>query len=191
MAQLLTRENAVEPVRAAQALSNPVDRLKALNDLFRDGRPPDHPLDGRYVGQLLGLDIAPGLTQVMRAITSRWMPWKGKTFDASSAMGDNIFQRSSYLVAHLYWPLYRGYRDVGRETYRAFAFRTYVAAGRDDADRQVLKIDYDIEGNPELSIRRVLDELAQIGDGYYLGKAHVKWWWGRWQLVAYFSLSKA
>jgi hypothetical protein len=52
----------------------------------------------------------------------------------------------------------------------------------------VLKIDYDLAENPGLSIRRVLDELVQVDDGFYLGKAHLKWWWGRWQLVAYFTL---
>jgi hypothetical protein len=36
----------------------------------------------------------------------------------------------------------------------------------------------------------VLDELVQVADGYYLGKAHVKWWWGLWQQVAYFTLSQ-
>jgi hypothetical protein len=54
----------------------------------------------------------------------------------------------------------------------------------------VLKIDYDRPGNPRLSIRRVLDELVQLDGGLYLGKAHLKWWWGRWQMVAYFTLAR-
>ena len=57
-----------------------------------------------------------------------------------------------------------------------------------DPDRSVLKIDYDLEENPSLTVRRVLDELVQIDDNLYLGKAHVRWWWNRWQTVAYFSL---
>jgi hypothetical protein len=93
-------------------------------------------------------------------------------------------------LAHVYWPLYRGYVENGHDTYRAFAFRTRVAPGLADPDRQVLKIDYDLDGNPGFSVRRVLDELMQIADGDYLGKAQVKWWWGRWQLVAYFTLSR-
>ncbi|MBE7551001.1 MAG: hypothetical protein HS126_08000 [Anaerolineales bacterium] len=60
--------------------------------------------------------------------------------------------------------------------------------GLADPDRQVLKIDYDLLGNPRLSIRRILDELVQVENDFYLGKAHLKWWWGTWQLVAYFSL---
>jgi hypothetical protein len=37
-------------------------------------------------------------------------------------------------------------------------------------------------------VRRVMDELVQISDDTYIGKAHLKWWWGQWQLVAYFAL---
>ena len=32
------------------------------------------------------------------------------------------------------------------------------------------------------------DWLVQVGEGTYLGKAHVNWWWGRWQRVGFFSL---
>jgi hypothetical protein len=148
-------------------------------------------LNGRYAGELVMLDIAPGLTQLVSAIVSAWLPWKGKTFDASPSKGANIFTRDSRLLAHVYWPLYRGYVDDGPETYRAFAFRTYLAPGLADPDRQVLKIDYDLPENPALSIRRVLDELVQVADGVYLGRAHVKWWWGAWQPVAYFSLTQS
>jgi hypothetical protein len=35
----------------------------------------------------------------------------------------------------------------------------------------------------------VLDELVQLDNRLYLGKAHLKWWWGGWQVVAYFMLS--
>jgi hypothetical protein len=183
-------KQADDGVRVAQARARR-DRTgawAALNDLFRAGTPPTPPLNGRYAGELVMLDIAPGLTSLVNAITSTWLPWKGKTFNATHASGDNLFTRASLWLAHLYWPLYRGYVDDGRETYRAFAFRTYTAAGLADPDRQVFKIDYDLPENPGLSIRRVLDEVVQVADGAYLGKAHVKWWWGSWQLVAYFML---
>jgi hypothetical protein len=164
--------------------------LGVLNEIFRLGTPPARPLNGGYSGKLVALDIAPGLTRFVEMISAWWMPWKGKTFDAARARGDNVFTRDSLALAHVYWPLYRGYVENGHGTYRAFAFRTRVALGLADPDRQVLKIDYDLDGNPGFSIRRVLDELVQVADGYYLGKAHVKWWWGRWQLVAYFTLSR-
>lgn len=164
--------------------------LAMLNDLFRAGTPPDPPLDGRYTGRLVALDIAPGLTQLVEMVVSAWLPWQGKTFNAAGASGHNIFTRDSLALAHLYWPFYRGYLSDGPQTYRAFAFRTTIAPGLADPDRRVFKIDYDLSGNPRLSIRRILDELVQVGDGYYLGKVHLKWWWGKWQLVAYFSLRR-
>ena len=162
----------------------------ALNEIFRAGSPPNPPLEGDYKGQLVALDVTPGLNQFIEMITSRWMPWKGKTFYATQASGINIFTRDSSMLAHIFWPLYRSYRDESAERYRGFTFRTHLAPGLTDPDRQVLKLDYNIKGNPSLSIRRVLDEVVQVDSALYLGKAHLHRWWGKWQLVAYFSLSK-
>jgi hypothetical protein len=190
-----SREAVLGDIRAAQALMAR-DRPRALamlNRIFRAGAPPDPLLDGRYAGELTALDIAPGLTPLFERIAGAWMPWKGKTFNAQGAYGNNMFTRDSLTVAHILWPFYRGYLDDGPAQYQAFRFRTYLAPGKQDPDRRVLKLDYDLAGNPRLSIRRVLDELVQVGDGrsaLYLGKAHMHWWWGAWQLVAYFMLSE-
>jgi hypothetical protein len=119
------------------------------------------------------------------------MPWRGKTFDASQQRGDNIFTKDSYFLARLFNPLYRGFATDSSKTYRGFAFHTYTAPGLFDRDRTVLKIDYDLKENPALTVRRVLDELVQLDDHLYLGKAHVRWWWhteGTWQTVAFFTL---
>ena len=186
-----TRATALDSIRLAQQLfqRDHSRGLARLNKLFRAGTVPDPPLDGRYAGEFIVLDIAPGLTQLSQAIASVWMPWQGKTFHAAQSRGDNILTRDSLTLARLTWPLYRGCVDDRPETYRGFAFRTYVAPGRSDPDRLVLKIDYDVNGNPRWSVRRVLDELVQIADDLYLGKAHLHWWWGAWQVVAYFALS--
>jgi hypothetical protein len=174
-----------------EAQSPPAARdWRALDAQFRAGQPPAG-LDGRCAGALLGLRVAPGLTQFARAVTDGWLPWQGKAFDAAAATGINIFTRDSLGLARVYWPLYRGYQDDGPDTYQAFAFRTYLAPGLFDKDRQVLKIDYDLPANPGFTIRRVLDELVQVGPGQFLGKAHLRWWWGRWQTVAFFSLRPA
>jgi hypothetical protein len=175
---------------AAQALAQ-VDRARgfaALNDLFRAGTVPEPFPRGRHAGELVALDIAPGLTQLFQGLFRLWMPWRGKTFDAPRPRGENIFTKDSYLLARLFNPLYRGFADNGPKTYRGFAFRTYTAPGLFDADRTVLKIDYNLKENPVLTVRRVLDELVKLDDNLYLGKAHVHWWWGGWQTVAYFSL---
>jgi hypothetical protein len=117
------------------------------------------------------------------------MPWLGKSFNVTRQSGDNIFTQDSYPLLRFFNPFYGGVMPDEPCTYRAFTFRTYTAPGLADPDRIVLKIDYNLNGNPPLTIRRVLDELVQISEQLYLGKAHVHWWWGRWQTVAYFSLS--
>jgi len=164
--------------------------LARLNKLFRSGTPPEMPLDGRYRGELVALDLAPGLTQLFQSITAAWMPWLGKTFNASQERGDNIFTQDSYLLARLFNPFYRGFIADQPGTYRGFAFHTYMAPGLMDTDRIVLKIDYDLKENPAPTVRRILDELVQIDEDLYLGKAHVRWWWGGWQTVAYFTLRR-
>lgn len=164
--------------------------LAALNQLFRRGRVPDPALHGRYAGELTALDIAPGLTQMFESLASSWLPWLGKTFNGSNQTGDNIFTRDSYPLARFFNPFYRGFVADEPGTYRGFAFHTYIAPGLVDRDRSVLKIDYNLKENPSLTVRRVLDELMQLSDNLYLGKAHVRWWWGGWQTVAYFTLTQ-
>jgi len=163
--------------------------VAALNQMFWNGTPPQPSLHGRYQGELVLLDIAPGLTEFFSWITKMYMPWLGKSFSVSHQCGDNIFSRDSYPLAHIFNPLYRNFWANDSKTYHGFAFRTYIAPGLTDPDRQVLKIDYDLKENPSLTIRRVLDELVQVEDNLYLGKAHVRWWWGSWQTVAYFTLT--
>jgi len=180
-------------LRAASDLIrvNRAQGFSALNDLFRSGTAPDSALHGRYAGELVVLDLASGLTPFFQWLTARWMPWLGKTFDSSKQRGDNIFTKDSYLLARLFNPLYRGFINDTPRTYRAFAFRTYTAPGLFDTDRTVLKIDYNLKENPALTVRRVLDELVQLDDDLYLGKAHVRWWWSpadSWQTVAFFTL---
>ena len=170
---------------------NRAQGLKALNDLFRAGTVPDPLPHGRYAGELVALDLAPGFTQFFQWLANQWMPWRGKTVDAAHQRGDNILTKDSYFLARLFNPLYRGFVADRPETYRGFAFRIYAAPGVFDADRMVLKIDYNLKENPALTVRRVLDELVQLNDGVYLGKAHVRWWWrpaSSWQTVAFFTL---
>jgi hypothetical protein len=52
-------------IRAAQAMLSSERRrgLAALDALSRSGQQPEPPLYGRYRGQLIALDVAPGLTR--------------------------------------------------------------------------------------------------------------------------------
>lgn len=162
-----------------------------LDHLFRNGIPPEPMLNGRYAGELIAIDIAPGLTQFFQWLTNAWMPWLGKTFNSAQQSGDNIFAQDSYLVARLFNPFYRGFVTEGTGTYGCFTFHTYLAPGLADQDRTVLKFDYDLDGNPAPTIRRILDEVVQLDRNLYLGKAHAHWWWGGWQTVAFFMLSQS
>ena len=185
------RAQAAEAVAAAVALLER-DRpagMAALNDIFRGGRAPDPPLNGRYAGEILAIDVAPGLTPLVATLANLGEPWRGKAFYAGADRGENIVATAATWPARLLWPFYGRYRREGR-TSRAFPFRTAVAPGLRDPDLRVLKLDYDLPANPRLalSVRRILDEVVQVGDGYYLGKWYVHWYWGAWSLVGYFAL---
>lgn len=161
-----------------------------LNQIFRDGAPPLAPLDGRYVGAFVAFVVAPGLTQLAEALAATWRPWLGKTFDAVESGGDNILRRGSLAPLRLIWPGYHGYVDDGPTAFRGFPFRTYLAPGLADPDRRVLRLDYDLPANPRLIVRRVADDVVQIDQDLYLGKAHLRWRDGRWWTWAYFTLSR-
>ena len=182
--------HGINELRAAQNIfrQNRKLGLAELNKLFHTGIVPEPSLNGQYAGELVAIDIAPGLTWFFEWLTQRWMPWLGKTFNAAHRSGDNVFARDSYSIARFFNPFYRGFVADRSGAYRCFTFHTYVASGLADPDRSVLKIDYDIDGNPSPTIRRILDELVQLDRNLYLGKAHVHWWLGGWQTVAYFLL---
>jgi hypothetical protein len=185
-----TTAETTDQIRAAQKLVKQDRRrgLAALNGIFRAGKPPEPPLDGPYDGELLAVDIAPGVTQFVAWVTSFWMPWKGKQFSAGDSQGDNLFGRKSRLFFRLMFPFYWGVNEDRPEAFRAFVFKTSIGAGKEDPDRQVLKIDYESPNNPALTIRRIFDEVVQVGEGLYLGKIHFKWWWGSWKMIGYFML---
>lgn len=147
------------------------DRQQAdaeLNELFRAGSPArglDGPTDG-----ILVLTTTTRLTDAaLKALTSSWMPWEGKRFDAEAGTGDNRMTDDATLVGKVLWPLYSMKDSPAGKT--AFDFTTYVEAGEEDPDREVMVIDYaDIKDNPRLLIRSIRDELVELVPGSYLGK---------------------
>lgn len=163
--------------------------MEMLADIFRHGRAPEPALDGRYRGEMLVVDIAPGLTRAVEALVHRADPWLGKVFDAPGARGQNIISPSAQPGARLIWPFYDGYEREAATTV-AFPFQTSIGPGLRDRDRQVLRLDYNVEANPRLtvSVRRIRDEVVQVDEDLYLGKWYVHWYWGTWSLVAYFAL---
>ena len=181
-----------DSIRAAKQLlsTRRKDGLAALDALFRAGTVPSPPPDGPYHGELVALDIAPIVTQLVEWLTSFLMPWKGKFLIAAESRGDNIFSAKWRTVLGLAFPFYKGNRDYGNDAFRAFIFDTSIAQGKVDTDRHVFRIDYDRPDNPAQSIRRIIDEIVEVRDGVHLGKVHFRWWWGTWQMIGYFALRK-
>ncbi len=180
-------EAAETYIRAAQRrmAGDRAAGMACLDDMFRAGRPPQE-MNGRYRGEMLAVDLWPGLTHYAIFVQNRFQPWRGKRFDAPNERGDNILANNARPWLRVFMPAYRGPKPDTAETFLAFDFRTYIAPGLLDPDVNVLKIDYDLPQNPAL-IRRVLDELVEVAGGYYLGRAYLR---GRsaWRRVAHFSL---
>jgi hypothetical protein len=149
-----------------------VDRAGAeaeLDELFALGRPPKG-LDGATEGILVAPLIQPTVDRVARALTRFWMPWQGKSFDASGQRGDNRLTGETRWVAKLLWPLYGTREGEGGERL-AFDFETRVEPGMLDPGTDVLVIDYaPVDSNPGLVIKSIRDELVEIVPGANLGK---------------------
>lgn len=169
-AEFTTADEAWSAIVALQELgrSDRDGAERRLDELFRSGRPAqglDGPTDG-----ILVLTTTTGLTDVvLDKLTSVWMPWEGKRFDAGTGTGDNRMTEQATLVGKVLWPLY-SMKD-SPDGKLAFDFTTYVEAGKEDPDREVMVIDYaDVASNPRLIIRSIRDELVEVVPGAYLGK---------------------
>jgi hypothetical protein len=157
----------------ADALHPGLNRARTLTELdrmFRGGAPPDPLPAGFLTGRLLATQTWAPWDGVVQRIARAWMPWQGKTFDPESSTGLNRFAPLPGFrpILRIMFP---SYRPVGESADRidAFEFRTRRDDAAVDPGLSVAKIDYDFEANPAL-IRRILDELVQVGDGVYLGK---------------------
>lgn len=79
--------------------------------------------------------------------------WAGKEFDAQAKRGTNVFR--------------------GRDKFTRYPFTMEIGSALTDRDKDVLKIDYNIQGNLPWA-RLALDEVVQILPGHLLGKLHVR-----------------
>ena len=166
---------------------NYLDRSGALLAVRGSQYAPPVDLDGPTEGILVMTTTNPALDTVTRAVTALWMPWQGKRFDSEAGTGDNRLTKSTGLVGKLLWPLY-SMRDA-ESGKLAFDFATYVEAGKDDPDRQVMVIDYaNVESNPRLVIRSIRDELVQLVPGVYLGKILFNTGSDKYSKIGYFAL---
>lgn len=157
-----------------------------LNELFRLGKPASG-LNGPTDGILVMTTTNPALDTAVKLLTSVYMPWEGKAFDETAQTGENRMTASSALVSKVIWPLYK--MENTADGHRAFKFKTYIEAGKDDPDREVMVIDYaNVKSNPKLVIKQIRDELVEIVPGTYLGKILFKLPGDKWAMIGYFAL---
>jgi len=97
--------------------------------------------------------------------------WRGKKFNVANSTGINLF-----------------YDKKGGQVER-YPFKTYAGKGLRDKKLDVLKIDYNVEGNP-FWLRLIVDEIVEVTPGRYLGKMHIKIIPGFPFTVLYFELKK-
>lgn len=142
--------------------------LDELQQLFEAGEPATG-VDGQTEGILVAWTMSPAADKAIGTITNAWMPWLGKKFYPRENRGENTLTSSARWPSKLLWPLYRMTDSpLGRT---AFAFETYVEAGKLDPGVDVLVIDYArVKDNPRLLIRQIRDELVQVVPGANLGK---------------------
>lgn len=163
--------------------------LTQLDKLFREGVFPREPLDGPTHGQMIAVDVAPLVTAPLALLLTRTKPWLGKIFDAETASGENLLIPEFVAASRVLFPGYDGFRVASDTSVKGLPFRTYAGDGLQDPDRRVLKIDYDSSENPP-GMRRILDELVQLDDNYYLGKAHLRLSATKWHLLFFFALQR-
>jgi hypothetical protein len=169
-ASTLTTDEAWSVLLALQELaqSDTPAAEPILNELFAAGAVPTG-LDGATDGILVATTTNRALDVAVKALTSVWMPWRGKRFDAETSTGDNRMTESSRIVGKILWPVYGMRADDDGRT--AFDFNTFVEHGVEDTDSDVLVIDYaSVPDNPKLVIKSIRDELVEIAPGAYLGK---------------------
>jgi hypothetical protein len=162
--------------------------LAELESMFSSGSAPARPLSGFLSGTILTSCIGGPADQVLSWIGDLYMPWLGKLFDANKGAGKNVLKRNARIPMALVWP---SYEPVGEseEQIEAFPFETSEASSVIGSGAGVLRIDYDLAENPDLFVRRLLDEVVQLEDGLYLGRALYRLE-NEVKLLGYFSLAR-
>jgi hypothetical protein len=127
------------------------------------------PLQREFANGRIPAPALEGLYQ--GSLPGREVPWKGKKFHTAAGTGINIFRKADGSIEERY------------------PFRTHVGRGAKDKRLDVLKIDYDIPGNP-FWLRRILDEVVEVAPGRLVGKVHVRWILGMKFTFAFFKLEK-
>ncbi len=157
-----------------------------LNELFNLGTVPAD-LDGPTNGIAVMFTMQALADPVLRTVIGLAKPWKGKKFDRANAEGINRMTKSMSVVSKAIWPLYTMKDNAGEKN--AFEFKTFVEPSVENANVNVLVIDYkDVASNPSLIIRKIRDELVELVPGVYLGKIMYRLGSGNHTKLGYFAL---
>jgi hypothetical protein len=163
--------------RSASARRTTLDDLATmgvveLGALYARGKAPRLiDLEGTPRGRMLAfvgpLGRGRAFEGLRRFAEARYFPWDGKSFAAKDDRSGGGINRV------------RGVGDL-------FRFETRVGPSRVDG-KPCLILDYDLRDNPWF-IRKIHDELRQVGDGLFLGPAMWKARTGA-KLVLYFAIA--
>ena len=159
--------------------------LAALESVFAGGQPPTSlrgPMRGLFLASTIGHHIDPAF----EALTSLWLPWRGKTFDPDAEQGRNLFTAGARRMMRVTLPKYATIDEPGGCS--AFRFLTSIGPSAFTPGVDVLRIDYrDVPENPSWPVRKILDEMVMIEDGRFLGQALIEFR-GSLRRAAWFSL---
>lgn len=168
------------------------DRYAALNeleDIFREGAVPESLLDGRFSGQFITTTYQPSIDVLVRFGINKVILWKGSSFDIETGCGDNVIASSMGWLIKLLVGRNRCIEDrVSRRTH-ALGFEMSFGTSLHYPDQEVLIADYCTDENSTF-ISRVLNEIVEIGDGYFLGRVMMRQKPCRWVCRAYMTLSE-
>lgn len=150
--------------------------FEELGKVYRKGRVPRAgALDGDYTGKVFAISDEPTINflfaPVKKLADTPFFPWKGKSF---CAIGNDVGGIDMLFSDVL--PL------------RAFRFETRVEKSLFD-DSDTLVLNYDLPGNPA-AIKKVRDELREVGDNLLLGPMYFQTALLGPKLVLYFGLEK-
>lgn len=134
-----------------------------LYGLVRSYQANKHPDNARFSNGTYPSSVLDG--KFAGVWTNKRSTWLGKEFFADSNTGINNF--------------------TDGQRYR---FKTYRAKSI-SKQQDILKIDYDIPGNP-FWVRRIVDELVEIEPGHYQGKVYARFLPGLTFTITYFTLQK-
>lgn len=133
------------------------------------------PSDGFYKGTPLVLGI-------------KKSNWQGKAF-ANHISGFNIFHEKGIQILSIITPFYSKFSKNEDGTYSAYNFKTYIAKGIREEDKDVIKLDYNLKENP-FFIRVIMDEIVEVAKNEYMGKIHLRVFPGFYITLGYFRLRK-